>query len=64
MYSIFKMLQFGSQKLYTSNFVIKEIKGQTIISNKQNSEKQSFSDGFYTSENQNKRKIQTENKIQ
>ena len=32
--------------LYTSNFVIKEMKGRTIISNEQNFPKQSFLDGF------------------
>ena len=47
--------------LYTSTFVIKEIKGQTFIFSK-NFRKQSFLDGFHASENQNKRKIQTENK--
>ena len=32
--------------LYTSNSVIKEIKGRTIISNKQNSENEAFYIGF------------------
>ena len=32
--------------LYTSNFAIKEIKGQTIISNKQNVENKAFQMGF------------------
>ena len=38
------------------------IKGGAIISNKQNFEKKGFLDGFNASENQNYRKIQTENK--
>ena len=45
---------------YTSNFVIKEMKGRTVTSNKQIFENKL--DGFYASEDQNKRKIQTENK--
>ena len=47
--------------LCTSDFVLIEIKGQTIISNKQNFENKALW-MVYVSENQNKRKIQTENK--
>ena len=47
---------------YTANFAIKEIKGRTIISNKQNL-KTKFSDGFYASENQNKRKIKLKTEL-
>ena len=55
------------QKLKTScssNFVIKEIKGRTIVFNKQNFENEPFQMGFYASENQNNRNMETENKTQ
>ena len=42
--------------LCISNFVIKEMKCPTIISNKQIFKK-SILDGFYASENKNKRKL-------
>ena len=54
MYVIFEM---ELETLYTSNFAIKEIKGRTIIPNKQNLERKRF--GWvliYASENQTENK--------
>ena len=47
MYVIFEMLSdLEAKKLCTSNFVIEEMKSQTIISNKQNFQEKAFWIGF------------------
>ena len=56
-----KCSNLEAKKLYTSYFVIKKANDRIMISNKQNLESEAFY-GFYTSENQNLKKIKTENK--
>ena len=48
--------------LYTSSFVIKDIKDGPLISKKQNFKNESFKMGFNAHVNQNNRTIRTENK--
>ena len=38
--------KFSNLEAYTSNFAIKEIKGRTIVSNKQNAKNEAFKVGY------------------
>ena len=50
--SFSKCSNLETKKLYTSNFVVKEIKGRTIISDKQTLENKAFKTVFYASGNE------------